>query len=505
METLAQRRAALKASESNDVIITGTDFRAKSSQILLVDRFWAIDGDYATNAVEQLDSLDIETCRTLNAEFMAAVEAEDKANPKGYEVVGNVALISIDGPMTKKMTSASYLFGGTSTEKVRKQIKGALADSSVSSILLHIESPGGQVSGTAELADDIREAGQKKNVVAYIEDIGASAAYWVASQAGTIVANKSASIGSIGVFTTIVDSSEAAARAGVKVNLVSTGKYKGAGQPGVKLTDAQLEQFQKQVDAIFTDFKDAVATGRGMSVDDVSALADGRMFKSDVALASGLIDKVCSFEECLTQVSGMSGVRQPAISQRPATASAQSAKEPQMNIKDLWARVRGIPADALAKAGIDPDALDEPEATSDLASLKADMDRMKTAALNQQAELFWREMITPNADGAALATWAEKENLIATFKTLALLDGGGQLQYGADGSFTVGPNLKAFKDLNLSRTKNFLQAELIPDGDPRGSNPTGIRMDLVAGSLARARNNGRVSAKAVEKIVGGGK
>jgi signal peptide peptidase SppA len=429
--------------------------------------------------------------------------------------------------MTKKESSASYLFGGTSTVRTRQLLRAAAKDDDVKVILLHIDSPGGQVSGTAELADDVREAGIKKPVVAFIDDLGASAAYWVASQAGHIMVNKMGSVGSIGVFSAVQDSSQMAAAAGVKVHLITTGKYKGAGQPGVHISDAQLAEWQKQVDSIYDEFKSAVATGRALSDDAVSELADGRIFRAEEAKTLGLIDAVGSLDDLLVQLDtnlaakpktdgkAAGPSRTEANRDDPAQASTRPAKGNQMNLKELIGSLRKVNPEALAVANIDLDSIDVPGESgaqdaatltamqTEISALKADRDRAKNAALAQMAESFWTQLITPDANGQALATWAEKPGIVATYKALALLDGGGQLVYGEDGNFVVGPNLKAFMDSNLSRSKNRLQGQQIPDADPRGSNPMGIRQDMVDSTIKRLASNGRITKASAEKITGG--
>src|SRR5690606_31819803 len=129
------------------------------------------------------------------------------------------------GAMTKQGSS----FGGASTVRTRRAIRSAAADKSVSAIMLLIDSPGGSVSGTSDLADDVANAKKKKPVYAYIEDTCCSAAYWVASQCSAIYANPTAIVGSIGTYMVVADYSRMAENAGVKVHCISTGKYKGAG------------------------------------------------------------------------------------------------------------------------------------------------------------------------------------------------------------------------------------------------------------------------------------
>ena len=127
--------------------------------------------------------------------------------------------------------------------------------------LLHIDSPGGHVAGTKELADDVAAVDQSKPVHAYLEDAGASAAYWIASQARSVTANAMAMVGSLGTFTVLYDLSKAAAMEGVQVRIVSTGERKGAAAPGTPVTDADVAEAQRLVDGFDAFFRAAVRDG----------------------------------------------------------------------------------------------------------------------------------------------------------------------------------------------------------------------------------------------------
>ena len=135
---------------------------------------------------------------------------------------GGVAIVRINGSITKGQSK----FGGTSSVAVRQAIRSARADADVGGILLAIDSPGGQVAGTAELADEIAATAEEMPLHAHIEDLGASAAYWAAAGANRITSNRMAEIGSIGVYGVVVDTSGAMEREGVKVHVISTGDYR---------------------------------------------------------------------------------------------------------------------------------------------------------------------------------------------------------------------------------------------------------------------------------------
>jgi hypothetical protein len=103
------------------------------------------------------------------------------------------------------------------------------------------------VAGTEELAADVAALAKIKPVHAFIDDLGASAAYWVASQAQAVYATASARVGSIGVILPFIDSTEAFKQAGLKVEVFAAGKFKSAGTPGVPLTDAQRALLQSDM------------------------------------------------------------------------------------------------------------------------------------------------------------------------------------------------------------------------------------------------------------------
>jgi capsid assembly protease len=211
-----------------------------------------------------------------------------------YQVTGGTAVIPVSGVLLKKVPAWVRYFGmdATGYDEIRGMIDRAVADKAVSQIELRISSPGGQVSGVMETAVAISLAGQTKEVTATIEDLGASAAYWLASRAGQISANSMAEVGSIGVYTVMVDYSAAAEQMGIKVHVVRSGEFKGAGVPGSPITESQLGVMQSIIDGMDAQFMASVAKGRSLSIDDVKALATGRTWLAGEARTLGLIDHV---------------------------------------------------------------------------------------------------------------------------------------------------------------------------------------------------------------------
>ncbi len=244
---------------------------------------WAIDPDWFASAIS-----------ALNAGTLKASAGDEDERDKKYAIQQGVAIIPIEGMMTKHGSS----FGGGSTIRARQQIRDAVADPAVNSLMLHISSPGGTVFGTADLADEVGQAKASKPVLAYVSDQACSAAYWVASQCNAIYAGRTAQIGSIGTFTVLTDKTKANDQIGFTYTVVSSGKYKGLGADG-KVTPDLVADVQRQIDEVNASFLEAVQSGRGKKISDLAAVSDGRVYIAKKAQTLGLIDKIASFDQAL--------------------------------------------------------------------------------------------------------------------------------------------------------------------------------------------------------------
>lgn len=261
---------------------------------------------------EQWFAAAVEAVRSGALKPRAAIDGfddDDDDEGDGFERGPNgMAILNLSGHMVKGRSS----FGGTSTVQMRRRIRTLADDESISGIMLRIESPGGTVEGTYELAEDVFAANVVKPVVAHIEDIGASAAYWVASQARRITANAMAQIGSIGAVAMLVDSSKAAEMEGLKFHVISTGKFKGAGAPGAKVTDEVLALVQERVDDSFEFFLVGIERGRGLTGRDLAEVATGRAWIAEKAAQLGLIDGVSTWHEAVARFARELGGQRPA-------------------------------------------------------------------------------------------------------------------------------------------------------------------------------------------------
>lgn len=219
----------------------------------------------------------------IDYEARYAASASETAS-RLLTVAGNNAEVAVRGVITKAPSFLAMLFGGGNTTygEIIAALAEAEADPTVDNITLAIDSPGGQFDGLFDALAAIQ--GTSKPVKALISNVGSSAAYAIASQADEIVAsNRAARIGSVGVAATIgVDDSE--------VTITSTNAPKK--RPDVTTEEGKV-MVREELDAMHEIFVDAIAEGRGSTVEKVNAeFGQGATLLSDEALKRGMIDAV---------------------------------------------------------------------------------------------------------------------------------------------------------------------------------------------------------------------
>jgi signal peptide peptidase SppA len=214
--------------------------------------------------------------------------------PKPY-VVDGIGIIPVVGVIGKGLSPLEKMMGAVDINDLSDQVDAMAADPAVEKIAFQVSSPGGTVTGVEELANKIRNLG--KPTMAYTDSEMASAAYWISSASDKVTASPSSTVGSIGVYMAIPDYSEAAKMAGIKMVVIKSGKFKGAGIEGTSLDEDQMGNLQAGVDTIHAEFKDAVNMKRKM----VKAEAmEGQVFSGKQAAAQGLVTGLAdSFNDAL--------------------------------------------------------------------------------------------------------------------------------------------------------------------------------------------------------------
>jgi signal peptide peptidase SppA len=242
-----------------------------------ISRFWAIDFSQGSF----LDAPQLES-RLID---------EDEYGLGPYCSMSNgVAFIEVVGVMMRN--PPWWYSGACSTTEVQRAVRAAMNDPRCSKIVMVFDSPGGEVSGTPELADAINLARQVKPVQGYVTGLCCSAAYFVASQCEKITASPYSQIGSIGVYSVLYDASEMFKDAGIEVLVFTSGGVKGQGVFGTEISEEFKDECQASVMDSFEMFVTAIESGRKMDRKDVLSCADGRTWKAAVAEGKGLIDSI---------------------------------------------------------------------------------------------------------------------------------------------------------------------------------------------------------------------
>lgn len=242
-----------------------------------------------------------------------ALSTERGEKPKPYRIMNSIGVIPVMGTLVHRSGWMDAMSGLTSYESIQNAFDAAHADADVESILLHIDSPGGEASGAFDLADHILNAAGEKPVLAFGDGMMASAAYLIASAADQIFVSQSTLAGSIGVRTLHVDQSKFNEAHGFVVTEIFAGARKIDGTPHAPLTAESMTAIQGRVDDLYDLFVSAVSRNRGLTTAHVRGTEAG-IFTGEKAVTHGLADGVRTLDQLLSTAN-------------PATTSEQSHTE----------------------------------------------------------------------------------------------------------------------------------------------------------------------------------
>lgn len=210
--------------------------------------------------------------------------------PPTPEEVDGIAIIHIHGPLGKMLTDWELMFGMTDYDDVATQLAEADANPNVTAILLHIDSPGGTITGLPELAAKMRAV--EKPLVAYTEGTAASAAYWIASQADNVLLSQSAEVGSVGVYIALLDQSEFLRNQGLRVNAIAAGENKLDYADFKPLSDEARERLQANVNKWHDRFKGDINIKRTVPGDSMTGQVYEGLEAVEAGLADGVVDDI---------------------------------------------------------------------------------------------------------------------------------------------------------------------------------------------------------------------
>jgi protease IV len=191
------------------------------------------------------------------------------------------------------------------------ELKKFADDDSIKAIVLHVNSPGGGVAASEEIYRQVKRIrdDKKKRIVASIETVGASGAYYVSSATNKIYADNGSIVGSIGVIAEWVNYGDLMRWAKLKPELLKVGEFKDTGDPTREMTPAERAYMQSLIDNMYGQFVQAVAEGRHAKVDDIKSIANGRVWTGQEALSLRLIDQIGDFQAAVQDTAKSVGIK----------------------------------------------------------------------------------------------------------------------------------------------------------------------------------------------------
>lgn len=195
------------------------------------------------------------------------------------------------------------------SQHIVNQVKKFRQDKRIRGIVLRIDSPGGSVGPSQEIYDEVlktRESG--KTIYASMGAMAASGGYYIASAAEKIFANPGTLTGSIGVIMAFTNAKGLMEKIGLQPKIIKAGKYKDIGSPARDMTKKERNLLQSVVDDVHQQFIEAIASGRGISIEEVTTIADGRIFTGRQAHALNLVDELGGLQATIDQLSDKVGI-----------------------------------------------------------------------------------------------------------------------------------------------------------------------------------------------------
>lgn len=241
--------------------------------------------------------------------FMVWIAVRSATGSAGLDLGGGsrIAVIDINGVIL-------------SADDINTQLRKFGEDSSVKAIILHINSPGGGAAASQEVYHEVLRVRKEnhKKIIASVESVGASGAYYIASACDRIYANNASVVGSIGVIMEWTNYGDLMRWAKLKNVAIHAGELKDAGDPSRDITPKEQAYFQSLVDNMYGQFIHDVATGRHTADDKIKPLATGQVWTGEQALPLGLIDKVGGFRNALIDTARSVGISgEPSIVRPP--------------------------------------------------------------------------------------------------------------------------------------------------------------------------------------------
>jgi protease-4 len=230
-----------------------------------------------------------------------------------------VAVVKVYGPIQTEPTESVWGIEEGGADALVRKIRRHRKDKNVKAIVLRVNSPGGSAAASQEILEELKKAQKDgKKVVVSMGDLAASGGYYIATHADKIYADPGTLTGSIGVYMGTLNAKKLAKKIGVQFEIIKSGPYKDIMSPWRDMTDEERDLIQAAVTDVYEQFIGEVAEGRGMTLEEVRPLADGRIYTGRQARKVGLVDELGGLQAAITSAADLAGIEgDPVIIQDP--------------------------------------------------------------------------------------------------------------------------------------------------------------------------------------------
>lgn len=240
-----------------------------------------------------------------------------RSSYQGLTAGDKIAVVRLSGAIQESSGLGLTGTGAITPRLVRDQLRRIRQDSTVKAVVLRVDSPGGSVGASQEIAEMVRTF--DKPIVVSMGDMAASGGYYISAYAQRIVANRGTLTGSIGVIWTFVDIDGLLDKLGVKLDTVTSGEHKDMFLTG-RLTPERRAFVQKVSDTMYNQFIETVAQGRGLEVARVRKLATGELFSGEQALELGLVDELGGLDTAIEAAAKLANLQQYQVTEYQPSA-----------------------------------------------------------------------------------------------------------------------------------------------------------------------------------------
>lgn len=224
-----------------------------------------------------------------------------------YSLGDSIYEIRLEGVISAEKYSGLLMEETVTPEEIISQLDEAESNPDVKAILIRVNSPGGSAAASQEIYEELKKV--EKPVVVSVSETCASGAYYISAAADSIIANRSSSVGSIGVIMQIPNFEGLFEQLGIEYVTIKQGEFKDVGSPDRPITEEETRMLEAQLKEIYEQFISDVADSRGMEISEVRELATGWVYLGTEALDLGLIDQIGNYKDAIEAAAELGGIK----------------------------------------------------------------------------------------------------------------------------------------------------------------------------------------------------